>query len=442
MIDPSFLSMSLPCLKHFHQNRSNSRGELDKENKMSKSSKQLQCVFNQGKSTKPSTESLQKLVHHGILNRGKNVIRYILASYRQDSHEPQSSTMSLEYKPIDAAVACIYLWNVNDQVIVVDIDGTVTKSDVRGVISTIVTERYDHVHNGVCQFFSKLVLHSAEKQSDDTIINKESQIIETILEERELEDIPKSGNIRVLYLSSRPIHLMDSTRKFISQLSQSSLNQSNTNSEIGITQCMPCFYPSIDHDDILCEIDNDFCDKNPENNKNSKQGRDNVSMFSKTKIKISTSPQNLNAYEASIENRSRLPQGPIFLYPGTLSNVLVTELVTKSTHEYKSDTLMRQIVLPFAAAGKNMNSSQLFLAGFGNKDTDAKAYGLAGIRQQDIFIINKKSELVCKDKNTSNELREEIGNDSEARYKGYDDPNLTIAILKRIEHAKSLKLSR
>jgi len=89
-----------------------------------------------------------------------------------------------------------------------------------------------------------------------------------------------------------------------------------------------------------------------------------------------------------------LPPGPIFLHTGTLSTVLMTELVKKSTHEFKADLLARQVVLPFVAAGKKSSGSRLFLAGFGNKKTDSLAYEMVGIASHDIYIIDKNSVLV------------------------------------------------
>jgi hypothetical protein len=39
--------------------------------------------------------------------------------------------------------------------------------------------------------------------------------------------------------------------------------------------------------------------------------------------------------------------------------------------------------------------NRLFLGGFGNKHSDAKAYELAGMERRDIYIINKESYIKC-----------------------------------------------
>jgi phosphatidate phosphatase LPIN len=78
----------------------------------------------------------------------------------------------------------VHVWSARDQVSVVDIDGTITKSNVRGVMDTVVTGAYEHCHDGVCQFLSS---------------------------------VPRS---RFLYLTSRPISIANATRKFLSELRQ------------------------------------------------------------------------------------------------------------------------------------------------------------------------------------------------------------------------------
>jgi len=93
-----------------------------------------------------------------------------------------------------------------------------------------------------------------------------------------------------------------------------------------------------------------------------------------------------------VQENFRLPVGATLCHTGSVKDVLVTELVRKDPDKFKADALRRQVVLPFAAAGKG-NEEKLFAAGFGNKLTDAKAYGEVGISLRDIYIINKSSSL-------------------------------------------------
>ncbi|CAI5733351.1 unnamed protein product [Peronospora destructor] len=52
--------------------------------------------------------------------------------------------------------AKLHLWGPNESVVVVDLDGTLTISDVEGHIRTLRLGQYDFLHAGACGFFTKL----------------------------------------------------------------------------------------------------------------------------------------------------------------------------------------------------------------------------------------------------------------------------------------------
>jgi phosphatidate phosphatase PAH1 len=247
-----------------------------------------QCRFRRGNATKPD----------------KTVLSSLLLQH-DESSSSSSAALSLQYKLLDSndtvlASACaqLHFWNHSDSVVVCDIDGTITKSNARGAIATMVFEKYnDHVHHGVCQFFERLV------------------------NERK--------NLRVLYLTSRPIQYAQTTRKFLKTLRQES---------------------------------------------------------------------------------SCLPSGPLFLHSGNLATVLFSELFSKDIHEYKSDTLFRQVVLPFVAANNN-DTKTVLCAGFGNSLTDVVAYEMVGIPRENIFMIDKKSRISCMDKMEEVPLKDTVQHD-------------------------------
>jgi hypothetical protein len=89
----------------------------------------------------------------------------------------------------DIVVACtfvnVHLWNDHDRIAIVDIDGTITKSNMRGVFDTILTQTFSHCHDGVCELLSQL-----------------------------------PPGVRVVYLTARPMSLSDKTRNFLSSLRQ------------------------------------------------------------------------------------------------------------------------------------------------------------------------------------------------------------------------------
>ncbi|KAL7538810.1 hypothetical protein ACHAXR_008807 [Thalassiosira sp. AJA248-18] len=311
-----------------------------------------------------------------ILNFGRNLLRYTLFSKKGIA--------------IATAEAHLYLWKSSDSVIVSDVDGTVTKSDVRGVIDTVIQDRFEYCHAGICKFYHDILLDDVGRDNGDDL-KEEGEEIATAADfasqQHQLNQNQSSvegrkekegvGEVRFLYLSSRPVSLIGQTRKLILSLSQ-------------------------------------------------------------------TSPSN-NIYG--------LPPGPIFHHTGPLSSVLYAELVAKNIYEFKADVLARQVVIPFVAARgedwrtayrRNASDSgicvvpsstgiysvteeddavesenddkllprslsrfsgvseasafwddRLFLAGFGNKLTDAMAYEMAGIDRRDIYIIDKESRILC-----------------------------------------------
>jgi hypothetical protein len=100
---------------------------------------------------------------------GRNLARYLL----------------LDHNGTILAVAPfrIFKWYIKDRITVFDIDGTITRSNIRGVVNTILTQQYSHCHEGVCHFLS----------------NFQNSIV---------------------YLTSRPLTLANSTRAFLSNLRQ------------------------------------------------------------------------------------------------------------------------------------------------------------------------------------------------------------------------------
>jgi phosphatidate phosphatase PAH1 len=127
--------------------------------------------FIRGNSRKPP--SLTSLYEKLVL--GKNMIRYSLV------HNTTNQVLGI-------ADANLFVWDYTSNIIVCDIDGTITKSNARGVFDTMVLESYIYAHDGVCEFLSKL------KHMDECI--------------------------QILYLTSRPLSYAPSTRRFLQGLRQ------------------------------------------------------------------------------------------------------------------------------------------------------------------------------------------------------------------------------
>jgi hypothetical protein len=234
------------------------------------------ATFNHSNSMKPDLAILQKLHSDGVLVEGTNELRYVNNYQTKNDVKERSCTAGL------------HLWSTRSLLVISDIDGTVTKSDVVGLIdsSGLIADSYSHTHGGIAKFYSGLV---------------------------------RDCDVKFVYLTSRPISLMAYTRKYLRDMEQK---------------------------------DDDG-------------------------------------------NKYTLPVGCVLCHTGSIKDVLVTELIKKNPNEFKTDCIRRNVMLPFAAAGKT-HTEKLFVAGFGNKQTDSRAYMDVGISMDDIYIINKSSSMLCE----------------------------------------------
>lgn len=115
------------------------------------------CSF--GSRRKPSPEALAQM----NLRKGVNSLR---VECRQQ-----------------VAEARIFLWTPDKPVVVCDVDGTITRTDVRGFVDSVVADSPTVAHAGVCRFFASL-------------------------------------DANIVYLTSRPIAIVNLTRGFLKALRQ------------------------------------------------------------------------------------------------------------------------------------------------------------------------------------------------------------------------------
>jgi hypothetical protein len=261
-------------------------------------------------STKLHCDTWKQLVQDGILQYGRNHIRFLLfrRTHRCNGENEDSTAPIL----LGSTDACIYLWKTSDRFVITDIDGTITKSNVVGVWDTIITEKYRHVHHGTCRFFSHILSNNTHNTTTQ---------------------------LRILYLSSRPSFLIESTRRFINSLQQEQQQQQ-----------------SLHH-------------SNPE--KNAVHGLPDGPIILQPK-----SLWSVIAGEIIHKNS--------FLFKiHALQNYIIqpwydADAVAKNEH-------VRQDYHPHA--------SFLFVAAFGNTTCDYMAYRQVGIGQSNIFIIDEKSVI-------------------------------------------------
>ena len=255
-------------------------------------------------------------------------------------------------------------------------------------------ERYEHVHDGICKFYHALMDAGNNRSSNtdyDCGIEVQNDIHHHHNHELNKNDTTNSlrnkgagggGEVRFLYLTSRPIRIVNQTRKLLVSLSQ-------------------------------------------------------------------TCPSATQKYYG-------LPPGPIMCHRSTLTAVLYGELIAKNMYLFKSQVLSQQVVMPFVAARGDVNWSskfrrsrdvtssdelwssiskdgdvptddnygndrtysgmsadsstwddRLFVAGFGNKLSDAIAYEMAGMDRRDIYIIDKDSRIRCMSGSSTKEATDD-----------------------------------
>ena len=201
------------------------------------------------------------------------------ALLREFNMHPGCNNIQFRIEGTDMKADCsIWLWGADQKIIIADIDGTITISDVRGYIETVFLNRYMYTHDGVVDFLNHIV-----DQKDTSVI----------------------------YLTSRPVRHLQHTKKLL--------------------QCA--------------------CDGNV----------------------------------------TRLPNGPLFLSTAHPLRAMINDVVWRSSGTFKASMLHR-IAECFPPSPSHM-LPRPFLMGLGNRPTDAWAYLQAGIKADNVLIVNTQSRL-------------------------------------------------
>ena len=90
------------------------------------------------------------------LKYGKNEIRYEVFTALQVSFRYslfRAKTID-NFQGTGVTEALIYLWKYDDKIVVSDIDGTVTKSDVVGQLSNVLY--IDYTHSGIHNLYDQI----------------------------------------------------------------------------------------------------------------------------------------------------------------------------------------------------------------------------------------------------------------------------------------------
>ena len=119
----------------------------------------------------------------------------------------------MEFRVLDNAsgdrirvFADLFLWHASDRVVVVDVDGTITKSDVRGLVASQLQTTTVFLSNALTGSQDMATALNTDYTHDGV-----AEALTSIAE----------ADYRILYLTARPITLADQTREFLSSVGRS-----------------------------------------------------------------------------------------------------------------------------------------------------------------------------------------------------------------------------
>ncbi len=265
--------------------------------------------------------------------------------------------------------ASFILWDAGDSLFVSDIDGTITRTDVKDGFRSIMAAKLGRkahggtAHAGTCRLFRRLV---------------------------------RRLNCRVLYLSARPLSWVDETRMYIQTLAQTSAATAAVAAE---SQDNDAVGSSGKNGDVKSPREEEVRASPPvlqsmsrvveESNTISKTGR---AGGGKSPPGESTACASIGAHIVSHNGGgSGLPFGPIFTTTEGILGAFTQELLKRSA-VFKV-RMLNDLRCAFKEAGRDERKSPIFIAGFGNRATDVKAYVEAGIPSATIFTIGTDSRV-------------------------------------------------
>jgi len=184
-------------------------------------------------------------------------------------------SVASELRGRQTVIATVYLWDHSSKLVISDIDGTITRSDVFGHVLPMLGK--DWSHSGVAKLFSSI----------------------------------RENGYHIVYLTSRAIGQAQTTRNFINSLRQ--------------------------------------------------------------------------------DGDTTLPKGPVFMAPDRLFTAFNREVIRRKPEEFKIACL-KDIVRTFPAG------TRPFYAGFGNRETDARAYRAVDVPLGKVFCINPQGTITNSNK--------------------------------------------
>jgi phosphatidate phosphatase PAH1 len=253
----------------------------------------------------------------------------------------------------------LYVWSPHSKIVISDVDGTITKSDVLGHIFFYVGR--DWTHLGVAQLYSSIT----------------------------------ANGYNIVYLTSRAIGQTDATRVYLQNIKQFAPGSSAASNASPL--------PAVSTTASVKNVDQISPSSSVSASASTNANMSPPSSFLNSTGGTSTdshskpvSPQQ-NIQESSlIEDKKnepvfQLPPGPVITSPDRLFTAFTREVILRRPQEFKIAAL-RNILSLFP------EGSSPIIAGFGNRDTDVLAYRAVGVPNGRIFIISPTGEVQTDNK--------------------------------------------
>lgn len=225
----------------------------------------------------------------------------------------------------------LFLWSPNTKVVISDVDGTITKSDVLGHIFFFVGR--DWTHAGVAQLYSNI----------------------------------RSNGYQIVYLTSRAIGQTHSTKEYLQNIRQFAYSDAEFHM-MGGKGDLPASAATLTttHGTVTM-----------------KPASSTAAAGGAAAVVTSTLKTADTAADTPV---FQLPAGPVITSPDRLMTAFTREVLLRQPHLFKIAALsdIKSVFPPTACP---------FYAGFGNRDTDVLAYRAVGVQAPKIFIINPDGEI-------------------------------------------------
>ncbi|RYY35766.1 hypothetical protein EON62_02245, partial [archaeon] len=254
-----------------------------------------------------------------------------------------------------SVTSTLYLWTPHTKIVVSDVDGTITKSDVLGHIYYLVGR--DWTHAGVAQLYSNI----------------------------------RANGYQVMYLTSRAIGQTDATKEYLQNIKQTAYCDADFHAEGG-KGSLPANAATLTTTkgtkgvaatragatDAVSTLAVGAGDT----------GSASIATGSAAAVAGGGAVGTAAAAKAGVKQSPlfQLPPGPVITSPDRLMRAFTREVILRRPQEFKIAAL-RDIARLFP------HGVCPFYAGFGNRNTDVLSYRAVGVPDPKIFIINPQGEI-------------------------------------------------